>query len=444
LVSSQEPGYTANSYGYDDGMPGIPVPPHWNAEVAAGKAMAMLSKTGKGTLNIEGGSLYGVALAMPQFARTAGFSLKYTGLVIRAYFFLCLNLYLQGFLLYMISKEERIMARYGGQMHLCDYAAGIAACPDGPNCNGPGGTKFSSARLFNFELWSTRTYVRDAFISLFPERSDDINNYVDPGEYGLESYNLRIVCCIIFVIGCWSDLQSTINMFYLLRSIPSADEPWMTYEVPMWDSCKEHAKDVHGWSELNLVKFKVAGMPTRWKMVNYAFVWFPKLYIWLITVDAGIVFLLETAAIEEMIINAVALAFILGIDELLCTALVSPVSLYMTSNLEPFALFSISDEEDDTEKEAYDKHQLDKHWQFFHLLGYIVPNRLIMILLFTAVFVTKYYVEHCNRTDDGSWVSKPIHLPISEEFPFWAWILGPMPVISPLQVAPESVWSMPQ
>ena len=46
-------------------------------------------------------------------------------------------------------------------------------------------------------------------------------------------------------------------------------------------------------------------MPIKWKFINFFFVLLPKFYIWLVTVDAGIVFLLETAAIEEMIINAV-------------------------------------------------------------------------------------------------------------------------------------------
>lgn len=337
------------------------------------------------------------------------------------------------------------MARYGGQMHLCNFAAGISECPDGPNCNGPGGTKYTSERLYNFALWSTRVYVRDAFLKVFPDREADIMQNVDPGEYGLESYYLRITCCIIFIIGCWSDLQSTISMFHLLRAIPSYGEPWMSYEVPKWDSSKEHAKEVHNWSELNLVRFKVAGMPLKWKIINYLFVWFPKLYIWLVTVDAGIIFLLETAEIEEMIVNAVALAFILGIDELLCTALVSPVSLYMVENLEPWELFSLKDEEDDTEKDAYDKHQLDKSWHILKLLEYVFPQRLAMILGFTALFIWKYYEEHCDRQADGSWVSKSLHLPSDgENLPFLSFLLGPIPMAAPLKTLAEAAWTMPK
>jgi len=345
----------------------------------------------------------------------------------------------------MISKEERVMSKYGGQMHLCDFGAEIQNCPHGTNCIGPGGTTYTSARLYDWEMWNTRVYVRDSFKALFPDRADDIMDKVDPGEYGLESYHLRVVSCLLFVIGCWGDFMSTMSMFHLLRSVPSVGEPWMSYEVPKWDPSKEHAKQVHGWTELNLVKFKVAGMPVKWKITNFIFVWFPKVYLWLVTLDAGVVFLLETAVIEDMIINAVALAFILAIDELICSTLVSPISLYMTGNLEPFEIFCLADEEDDTEKDAYDKHQLDKNWSIcsLSLWTYIIPNRLILICMTTAFFVCKYYLEHCVRQEDGSMISSPIYLPKSETLSFLTFLSGPIPGLFKVETLKGAVWSMP-
>lgn len=421
-----------------------PIPENWNAEVAAGKAMTMLSKTARATCNVEAGSVYGVALAMPQFARTAGFSLKYTGLVIRAFFFLVTNLVIQGFLLYMISKEERVMSKYGGQMHLCDFGAEIQNCPDGPNCVGPGGTTYTSARLYNFQMWATRSYVRDAFKAIFPDRAADIDEKIDPGEYGLESYHLRILSCVIFVIGCWSDLQSSIAIWKIITNVPSYGEAWMSYEVPTWDADTRHAKAVHGWTELDLVKFKIAGMPCKWKIVNFLFVLLPKCYLWLITLDVGVVFLLETAVIEDMIINAVALAFILNLDEMICTALVSPVSLYMVGRLEPLALCEINDEENDSEKDSYEKHQRDKIFSFCspQLLGFIFPWRLIYILSATGFFIGKYYCEHCIRTKDGSWVSRPLYYPESDSLSFLSFLFGPLPDFFPVPTKETVVWEM--
>ena len=93
-----------------------------------------------------------------------------------------------------------IVGKFGGQMHLCDFGANIQNCPDGKNCKGPGGTSYTSERLYNWEMWATRMYVRDSFTALFPNRADEIMDAVDPGEYGLESYNLRVICCFVFAL----------------------------------------------------------------------------------------------------------------------------------------------------------------------------------------------------------------------------------------------------
>merc|ERR1711988_75679 len=106
-------------------------------------------------------------------------------------------------------------------------------------------------------------------------------------------------------------------------------------------------------------------------------------------------------------------AFILSVDELICSTLVSPISLYMVSHLEPFYSKSVADEEDDTDKEAYDKHQVTKSWRVCSraFLEFLIPMRLIWITSATAFFVVKYYMEHCDRADDGSWVSADVFLP---------------------------------
>merc|ERR1719401_1073059 len=67
------------------------------------------------------------------------------------------------------------------------------------------------------------------------------------------------------------------------------------------------------------VKIKIAGMPRYWKVVNVVFVVFPRILFWILMLDSGHIFLMETAPIEDTIINAVSLFFILSIDELIYT-----------------------------------------------------------------------------------------------------------------------------
>merc|ERR1712232_205343 len=132
-----------------------------------------------------------------------------------------------------------------------------------------------------------------------------------------------------------------------------------------------------GCTELDFVKFKVNGMPTYWKVLNLCMLLVPKVYLWLLVTDIGMTFLMETAGILDMIINAVALGFILSVDETICS-LSSGVTKYMVEHLEPYPLFDIADEEDDTEKDAYEKHLADMQYScisFFQDLSWLIPER---------------------------------------------------------------------
>eukprot|EP00931_Biecheleriopsis_adriatica_P038714 TRINITY_DN22139_c0_g1_i2.p1 TRINITY_DN22139_c0_g1~~TRINITY_DN22139_c0_g1_i2.p1 ORF type:complete len:363 (-),score=69.00 TRINITY_DN22139_c0_g1_i2:197-1285(-) len=321
----------------------------FEAYLAAGKALSLLTQRSQTTLGLERGSVYGAAVALPQFARTSGWSLHYTAWAFRGYLFLVMNLTLQGFLIFMISKEERINDKFGGQMHLCDFGAHIENCPDTSNCVGPGGTVYTPDRLYNWEMWAIRVYVRDSLLKLFPHREAEVNLTVDPGEYGLESYNLRAMCCFIFLIGLWPDLIGSLNLLHLLFRVPTKDEPWILYEKPGYEDT----------DELSGLSLRIAGMPLGWKIANFVLVWVPKVYIWILTIDVGILFLMETAQIEDMVINAVSLAFILSLDELIFESMFNDAAKKMMESLEDF-----SEQPDDktnaTDMEVYEAHMRNR------------------------------------------------------------------------------------
>merc|ERR1719476_1321373 len=105
----------------------------------------------------------------------------------------------------MIGTEQLMMYPFAGQMHLCDFGADIPRCPDAQNCEGPGGTKLSYPRLYSYDIWSTRSFLRDTLVSLFPEKSNLIKSVADPGEYGMENYYIRLACIFIFVLHVADD-----------------------------------------------------------------------------------------------------------------------------------------------------------------------------------------------------------------------------------------------
>jgi len=419
---------------------------YWNNHVAAAKAMTNLRRKEGGLCSIDHYSVYGAAVALPQLARTAGWSLRYTGLVIRGYVSLFLNILMQCFLLYMLSKEERIMSKFAGRPSLCDFGAQLYTCPDGYNCRGPGGTEITPERLYSWESWSTRLFVRDSLKMILPEKAAEIDLHVDPGEYGVESYYLRMTSCFIFVLGLWPDLIGTGDMFNLLYHVPTKAMPWMIYESGPTSSDKKtisvHAKD----GKEESVMFMVSGMPLHWKIINFFMIFLPKVYIWILVADIGIVFLLETASIEEMIVNAVALSFILAIDETLNSALMSPMVKFILENMEDYVIHDPTQEHGESEREAFQRHVKDTSWTLRspEFYGQTVSLRLILVFGVTCFFVCKYYNDNCATSPDGGLVATAIHMPKSSEMSFLSFLFGPFPNFFPVEVASdETLWEMP-
>ncbi|CAJ1428833.1 unnamed protein product, partial [Effrenium voratum] len=433
----REEGPTSSKASASD--PGRP----WLAE----KALRCMKHESAGFATVDPFSVYGAALALPQLARSAGWTISYTALAMRGLLFMITNNLLQGFLLYMISKEERIINKFGTQMFLCDFAAHLERCPDAPNCVGPGGTTITTARLYPFDLWSTRTFVRDSLAALFPEKRDEIMENVDPGEYGVESYWLRLVCCFLFVLGLWHDLAGSWDMMDLLWCVPTSPDRWIAPGTSSKAEEEEPSPNtsmyLHEKVEVDFVQFRVAGMPLHWKLFNFFFLLCPKIYLWLLTVDIGIIFLMETSEIEDMIINCVALGFILQIDELMmsimppeCGKMLECMRGYAKENRP--SLHVLEEDEIRQHKEA-------RSWHIWtpSLWMALVPRRLVAMVGMAAFFVAKYYVEHCVMREDGSLVSKPLRLPEEGSLPLITFFFGPLPMLFPIEAEDSPVWEMP-
>merc|ERR1719343_1114368 len=145
------------------------------------------------------------------------------------------------------------------------------------------------------------------------------------------------------------DLKGTIALFTLLWHVPNEPECWIRYEVPEWES-KEQVKEQREWTELELVKFKVCGMPLLWKFLNFLFIALPKSLIWWTLSTSGIHFLMETAGIVDLVVNCMALTFILQVDEMIFERLATVAAKYIMANLEDMPLFGPPPEETEDEE----------------------------------------------------------------------------------------------
>jgi len=189
--------------------------------------------------------------------------------------YLGINVAVQLTFLYMISKDEEVMGAFKGQMRLCDLGADLATCPDGPGCLGPGGTPFCAPRMFPFGQWSSRNFMRDSLRAVFPDKIDQINQNVDPGEYGLKSHTCRVLCVVLCMVTLTSEFFTIVKILQLMYALPTKADMWFQYEPETKSE----------------VRVKLAGMPLFWKAVNIIFVLSPKILLWKLTCQAGIHFL---------------------------------------------------------------------------------------------------------------------------------------------------------
>lgn len=406
----------------------------------AAHLLASLSVKRSTKCGVEKGSVYGSALAMPQIARSAKWSRTMTTLALRSWLFLVINFVLQASILFMINQEQYVWNRFGGQMHLCDFGAGTR-CPEGTGCVGPGGTVISPARTYSWAQWNVRVFVRDSLMLVFPEKSDEIESQVDPGEYGMEDYLCRLACLFIFMIKLMKSLSDSCDIVYMMYLVPSKAESWISYHMPTWAE-KTSVKKIRDWAEVDLVKLKVAGIPRCWKVINIIFLAVPKFLLWRATATAGTTFLMETASIADMVVNSMALTFILTIDEMLDEHWTIASVQYMVDKLEPWSL--MADEVDEGHLSEAEMCRLHKEYEMTGVplnIDILIPRRVIITLAVTAYFLYDYYTRQCQTNADGSWVSKSMYMPqMSSPYTVLNFLF---PFFKPMATEDKPYWTMP-
>jgi len=358
-------------------------------------------------LNVEINSVFGAGVLIPQLARCTGWSRGLIQVTIKTYLLVIFGFFVQTELLRFFTQEELVMDAYGGQAYLCEFGAPFENCPDDPTCAGPAGSKITPERMYSYATYSSRRFMKTALLDLFPDKKDEIEDKVDPGEYGAESRWCRWLCCYLFMMGVMSELRSIFLLGQLLYMIPTEAGEWVSMEES-GVAAATGRRSIHTVEDDALI-VKVAGMPLLWKMVNLIFILFPKAIVWRLTATAGVTFLMETEGISDVVINAVALAFVLQIDEMIFESLI-PGELRE---------IIVSCRDYDCKKALEDRAEEPSILSFNTML-LTFPVYGIATLALTAYFVYfDYYLAHCEWQASGFFASKPMYLPMSSKFSFF-------------------------
>jgi len=405
-------------------------PDNYAAKLAAAKLIGNFAVRSDGELDIEKDSVYGAAILIPQLARSAGWPKMLTCLTLRTFVFHVLNLILQGTLVVMIAKEEGIMDLFAGQMYLCDFGAWLSECPGSPGCTGPGGTPISAPRMYSWSQWSVRNFMRDGLKAVFPEKASEIAKHVDPGEYGLESQGCRMLCCFIYMTSVMNELFLVVSMLRLIILVPTSDDMWLESRE---DTADEDSK----------VRVYISGMPCFWKIFNLLVVLLPKCLLFKLTAESGVTLLMETQSIEDLIVNSVALSFVLNLDEMLCESLMPSQIKVMLEKCEAFPLYD--DEEEAAYKEAdimkmHCEQQSLRYFRFRDIFS-LLPPKLVAACVLTSIFIAEYYWTHCQWSPEHRWFSVEMHLPKGTTFSAWEAFF---PRFFPVEADQKPYWTMPK
>lgn len=233
------------------------------------------------------------------------------------------------------------------------------------------------------------------------------------------------------------ELTNLFSLLVLLHSVPTANESWVTYSVPSF-APKARVKEVGGYSQLDFVQLKVAGMPSMWKIINLIIVFVPKALLFKIVCTVGVNFLMDTAGILDLVLNSCALGFIAGIDELIFDLFLKDSTKYIMDNLESFQLYETGHLELYTDDELIAEFNVLRNASWRKNVWRVVPMRFIMSVACTAWFVWSYYNKFCQQDEEGTMISKPMHLPKT----FSISILHVLfPRFFPADVDPEPFWT---
>jgi hypothetical protein len=248
-------------------------------------------------------------------------------------------------------------------------------------------------------------------------------------------------------------MQKSLELLWLIFQIPTEPQQWIKY-VPV--SQADSKPEYKAFPALAMVDFKIAGMSKEWKIANIAFIVAPKMALWWMIVWMGFRLLMETAGIMSLVLGAMALSFILGIDELVLETFGSQASMHILDEIDGY-MFKIEDDDDEGGQDKMSDEEALLHQEeiakrqkrsCYHAVWLLVPKKMVATSLVMLIFMSKYYTSKCHLMEDGSFVSNRLYLPLGTTYTFdnmfsdsFSW--GSLRWSAPSRDLNSPLWCMP-
>lgn len=300
-------------------------------------------------------SLYGSAIVLPQVARNLEWDMEYVGLVGSALLCMILVFILQGFFVHEVFRlvEQK------------DLECG----KDPVKCEEEG---FKQGGMSIFGQSRHRWYLCE------PQAAGDAATHF-----------LRKICVLVFTIQMFKDARQTYEMAMLMLAIPSKAGQWL---VVLTETEEHIIKLADGTKRLvakedSHMEWQIDGMLPRWKIFNFVFLILPKALIWIALLVFGSFWLLNTWIRSELILNAVALVFVLDLDEAVFAAISTADTQQYMDKLQPWNPLSKTTKRNDLSKLS------NQILRFFKICFNVIAFPIALVL--AAVLQVVYYNVHC-------------------------------------------------
>jgi len=376
----------------------------WATRAATLYAALFEVKYVKNVLGLSPQSVYTASIVFPQIARSSGYQLTYVAISLKMICLTIICFVLQ--LIFVISLWQASVYRptQGGGPHMCTYGQDTGNSQQ----TGPLGITINPDRS-NLESNYKMLIIRNTLWEVL-RHLNITNSAIGPVEFGTESASCRGAAVAAFFFSIILEVSSMWSTaVFLVRSptLHSRNE----YHAEQWISLAEpnlftgNLRSVLGKSDLDCVTFKMAGMPLCWKILWAWPVLLCRQVIIATVAYVGFYFLMNTGGIVDLVLNCIALVFIVDMDKLSFAAFATHVTCDILQRLQPFRI-PVSAEE--VEAEVRKNTDKERHHsvcdRFRHTVGISKMLLSLMVVQWGAFFL--YFHAHCvmDQPPFGSFV----------------------------------------